>query len=692
VERLFQKAGLHSWQRPHLSPFHQNFASVLSDQVEHQARLDAGSFRRLSDSARIMADRVVEAAHDPDYLRAGAALAGSAEKNRLKELDLSEEEAWDSRFRLARALTLADVSREWFDDEDGIILSYSGWGVPAGLLSTILLAPLLGKYGREPRKPKPSRFAWMNDVIVATLLGVCTLLALAVAAGISQGGGKFFGPLVLDAAWLLWWGHAVALALADSGAVKPARNRETWMTIAYGLLWLNGTIFLMTGGAASARDMTARPEHLGVLVVWSILCLLLGLAASHRQPVFGRVSHVRAMLLVTSWAAALMILHILGVQWQHLDQFVASPTSQRRPLPAAARDTYERAVLSAAPLRYTRDANALPEYAECRAPEDMKALLAQRRTEGRPLREEQLLFLLRECGRDARPVLLGALAKSKNYEVPASRARWGDKTVKKSLERVFTRGLAALSQMRSEPQIDAQKEARWLRSLAYEAGVLACISDPAEARDRLARVLELVVQRVRRAKKEPLVADRERASIACQIWRAMGNLPRADAGPLVASYLQQTEFVDLLGEWKDYELSTLADRLADCDRDLAERIVAVLAQHGEPNEGPDPRFRRANCAIYLDAISSALTAESIPHLLKHLHSDEDPLRAFIVGRLASLGYEWSVPQVQELRADRFWMVRLNALFASGPSESESATSDENSIVRAVATVLTRTRQ
>ena len=81
--------------------------------------------------------------------------------------------------------------------------------------------------------------------------------------------------------------------------------------------------------------------------------------------------------------------------------------------------------------------------------------------------------------------------------------------------------------------------------------------------------------------------------------------------------------------------------------------------------------------------------ESIPLLLKHLDSDNEQLRAFIVWRLTSLGYEWTIEQIGILLKDDNWKVRLNVLFACEEDDLETALDDESGVVRVVAQILSQ---
>jgi hypothetical protein len=74
-------------------------------------------------------------------------------------------------------------------------------------------------------------------------------------------------------------------------------------------------------------------------------------------------------------------------------------------------------------------------------------------------------------------------------------------------------------------------------------------------------------------------------------------------------------------------------------------------------------------------------------LLEHLDSGNEQLRAFIVWRVTSLGYEWPGEQLDSLRRDGYWKVRMNVLFAFDKNDLAVFAEDENPLVRTVARML-----
>ena len=48
-----------------------------------------------------------------------------------------------------------------------------------------------------------------------------------------------------------------------------------------------------------------------------------------------------------------------------------------------------------------------------------------------------------------------------------------------------------------------------------------------------------------------------------------------------------------------------------------------------------------------------------------------------------MGYEWSEDELNKVREDEFWKVRLNALFTEQGGFFEGSSEDQNSIVKVV---------
>jgi hypothetical protein len=356
-------------------------------------------------------------------------------------------------------------------------------------------------------------------------------------------------------------------------------------------------------------------------------------------------------------------------------------------------------ILAENPNANPKDPDVLPEDIGYAAPRDLETFLAGRRAEGRPVSEERLRSLLERCGRDNRPVILRALKDPNALEVLVTRAEYGDRTVKSRLESIFQKELAAFSQTSDFPEV---RRSAQLSSLLDLAGTLAGISTPEEAEVRLQALLGPVVPQARpRTGAGILPTDRQRAGIVYSFWQALERLPKTGTSKLLKSYLRQTDFFDLSGAWEYNDITELARTLMDADGELAGEVIEAIARPGPPAQATEnaasrtadaveaslARHRRTNSPWCLEALFPQLGPESISLLSRHLHSDNDHLRAFAVCRLTSLGYALPSEQALTLRKDSSWKVRLNMLFACDKDDLRTALADENAVIRAVAHVL-----
>jgi len=410
VDRLTQELVLRMSERIRIHPFYTSMENSVSQMAGSKDGVDRDLLSDVTVSVRRIADRAIDGAHDFCSLDAGAGLLESVEAVRLRELQLSAAEARESRWRLARAIGLAQLEREWSHREFDLTAERPGIPMAVGFLVTILVTPFVGDavLRRRRREKKGQRLIKLTDLMTAGLLGLGTSILLLVHRSGIPG---IFMDVVFGLSWALWWGHAYMLIRVRPRALTRHRYSELWATTAYGLLWLNG-VFLVAGvdGSAAPGHSTVGSLSSPVTGGWSVFSVLLWILAANRERVFGRISHVRARVLVMSWAAALMFIHAVGLQWQLADRIFADSLAPCRPLPAATHETYQRFIVFSAPCRYERDdPRALPEYIEYATPEDMEAFLARRRAEGKPLSKYQLYGLLERCGRDTRPVIQKAL-------------------------------------------------------------------------------------------------------------------------------------------------------------------------------------------------------------------------------------------------------------------------------------------
>ncbi len=146
------------------------------------------------------------------------------------------------------------------------------------------------------------------------------------------------------------------------------------------------------------------------LAFWLAFCVLIALILLHTRPAPAQALRGAAIFALMGWAMALIHFDMFGDHWRRTSDLYAAPLSARHSIPQATQETYERIVLSGEPASYLDDkTNALPAHIAYAAPTDMKAFLAKRQAEGKPLTKLQLYSILTQCGRDVRPTILNAL-------------------------------------------------------------------------------------------------------------------------------------------------------------------------------------------------------------------------------------------------------------------------------------------
>lgn len=372
-------------------------------------------------------------------------------------------------------------------------------------------------------------------------------------------------------------------------------------------------------------------------------------------------------------------------------------------LPEATQETYDRFILgrglSVDPFKDGKR-EGIPKCFGYASSKDVERIIAERRAAGQPISDERLRGILQDCGRDVRPIILGALNDPNVFNVLEIRAEWGDRSVKEQLEHVYRERLIVYSESGQEPPARGPSS---LGELLKLAGTLACVSDGAEAQERLSFLMEKIIETTKSLGTGPMLGYDDR--IMHPFWESLDKLPGTNAAILLRQYLRQTQFVDLFADLRS-DMKKVAALLAESDRELAEEVVSVLdglPDAAESADTPFPeseqqrtmrltRYRDRNSPALLGAVFAHLGAESLPLLLEYLDSENEHLRAFVVWRLTSLGYEWSDEQLVSLQKDSFWKVRLNALFACGPDNLTMYLEDKSPIVRIVAQILIQTRR
>ena len=709
LDRLSEKVTIIRFlERLRIESFYTGLARQLFRPGRFRERLDEATFHDLSASAVRIGDRIIENAHDPETLRIGATLLGSGEGIRLKYLDLPEAEAHQSRLRAARGLALMDIYRQLFGSGMNMFPNVVFMVMVPAILFWTLMFFLLGivmdfiqacsRRSKPRAKPPVRKFTKAYRLIDIGLFFILVLLVvLEFLKKRPEGELPLF--LLFTTALLTSLG---AMGLSDYLPVAHLRRFRLWVATLCGSLWFKGAVFWTAGSLSMAM-----PDHLGdwlpyigILLIWSVLCVLIWTEAVYRPGVF-KAKRWNGVALMTYWIFILMIFYVFGLASIPMERLVTNALAQYHPLPQATQETYNRFILG---QKHDQTASKsdphpdIPGRIEYSAPNDLKAFIAERKVSGKSIPDYQLYELLLNCNRDLRNILLDEIADPNAYELLEIRAEWGDRAVKEQLEHIYQERLAVFRESESEP---SPYDPSSLGELLDLAGTLARISDGPEGQQRLSFYLDCVVEKTRSLGTGPKLTDPRHAErIMHPFWWALGELSGDHATPLVKSYLRRTRFVNLFGD-RGQDIRQLAALLADGDRELAEEVVVVLAglpgEETPPNEpvatsGYTPRMRLArhrdkNSPYCLGAVFAHLSVESIPLLLEHLDSDNDQLRAFIVWRVTSLGYEWPRDRLRELLKDSYWKVRLNALFALDTDDLTNALDDENAVVRIIAQML-----
>ncbi|TET64909.1 MAG: hypothetical protein E3J56_16530 [Candidatus Aminicenantes bacterium] len=258
-----------------------------------------------------------------------------------------------------------------------------------------------------------------------------------------------------------------------------------------------------------------------------------------------------------------------------------------------------------------------------------------------------------------------------------------------------------------------------LTKLFEIAGALAFVSAPQEAEARFSNIINLVggkqhdesspeLQRSASFLLRAWAGPARTLNQTCLFYRRLGGVPKPNVTDLFKDFVKQRQMIH---PYDDYEFLQALSRAGD--RDLAEWVFHIVAESppirvsyvylddipiGRPVHISEVKKQKRkkqtnnNSYRYLEPIYPYLSEESIPLLLEHLDSDNEQLRAFVVWRLTSLGYEWTSEQLENLLNDDFWKVRLNVLFACNADELEAALDDESGIVRLLAEILSQIQQ
>lgn len=146
------------------------------------------------------------------------------------------------------------------------------------------------------------------------------------------------------------------------------------------------------------------------------------------QPVLFRAKHCGAVALIIQWIVILMVLGVFGPLYVQMERAVNDELSQYGPLPQATQETYNRVILGQGLSKESfenRPDTDLPNYFGFAASKDVERIITEHRAAGQPISDNHLRRILQKCGRDARPILLGALEDPNAFEVLVIRAGGG---------------------------------------------------------------------------------------------------------------------------------------------------------------------------------------------------------------------------------------------------------------------------
>ena len=297
-----------------------------------------------------IADRIIENAYDSKTLLTGLTLLGSGEGFRLRALDLPEAEAQQSRLRVARSLALLNLNRKSVDWETDSFF-HIVWMVMVPLILFFTLLPLLLViviyfFQAHLKRPKPQVLK-LSKVYVFIDLGLSLILALLVVFELLKNRSE---------RELLWFLFYIAALFASWGAMglpgllpvklTHLRRPRLWIAALCGSVWFKGTVFWTVGSLSMAMPdhFTDWLPYLGILLLWSFLCVLVCTELIYRPEAFTEKCW-NGPALLPYWVVILMIFHIFGLASIPMERAVSDPFAQNRPFPQATQETYKRFIL-----------------------------------------------------------------------------------------------------------------------------------------------------------------------------------------------------------------------------------------------------------------------------------------------------------------------------------------------------------
>jgi hypothetical protein len=302
--------------------------------------------------------------------------------------------------------------------------------------------------------------------------------------------------------------------------------------------------------------------------------------------------------------------------------------------------------------------------------EEEKARLEKRREQQRWLNDGDLVLAMRGCGRDVVGVITGFVDKPDGERALVARARLGDSTTRKKLEELL--------QARMQSELDGKEHEQPMRHRTYLdrptkaaeiISALACISEPNEAAGRF-------LDYIRNREVSDLIED-------YKFFEGLILLPTTQTRRVLKAYLAKARSWQPRVEKLPYGLVyNSPDRVLYplrrlvgfyCDRQIAEAAFKIMLLAADAHDEFEPW-----------EISPYITGESTQLLKKGLESKNENMRAWCIWQLRKVEYKPSKEELDKLLTDKSWKVRANVVCATGKQAALSASKDENSFVRLVA--------
>lgn len=506
------------------------------------------------------------------------------------------------------------------------------------------------------------------------------------------------------------------LPLALALAIRLGRNRfhgRIWQRIANNRLLF---LILLNTALGYLAFVFVRYPYIRFLVptVFVVMALLTVMGERHgtllrtltgllRVDDRGATRRGQSLQLIVLWFVCSVILLLLwspGVSWA-INTTVQSwvPPIQTYLCPAADQATYRQAV-----DRYNREdltKHLAVSMMPLLMPDDLDVVIAelQRRefgadgphpslANGQPatrmgLEDELLVWGMSVCGRDTVEVITRHLQDPNTGKAMVARAKLGDHSVREELLSYWS----MWRQGKAAEQVPAPASGRVVadrigRGIAEPdiLGALACLSEPEEAGERFLAYV-----------KEKSAAD---LANDYRFFNNLKYLPSHQLRGILYTYMEKVAQAvtpengstspraqDILtgttdGRPRTVRIGLLLRPLRKLLGVYGDAILArMVLEHILTVEGV------FGLEYYLEAISPHLDHSAIGLLEGALTGANEQLRAWSMGQLTRLGYQWPAEVLTKLRKDANWQVRVNAVLAGGVENVAWSRDDPHGLVR-----------